>query len=262
MPLEATLFARRLRPAFAASCSAVALTVLAQTPAFAGMPVSGEKAALPLPDNQPVDSASPLLAQTEPPPLVGEPEEPAKTETPGLFPEGSAKPSASENLAINLIKKLVERGVLPQEDADELIREAEAETAAARQQAAAEQQAVVDTAVARAVATVQASGAAAMIDPLFESEDAVRVTYIPETVKAQLRDELRAEVLTQAKEERWADPRLVPGWVSRIRLFGDVRVRGEGDMFPNGNDNTGAFPNFNSINTGAPFDLSGRQFSA
>ncbi|MCB1276970.1 putative porin, partial [Prosthecobacter sp.] len=32
-------------------------------------------------------------------------------------------------------------------------------------------------------------------------------------------------------------------------------------MFPDGNNNTGVFPNFNAINTGAPFDVSGTIFS-
>ncbi len=32
-------------------------------------------------------------------------------------------------------------------------------------------------------------------------------------------------------------------------------------MFGEGNDNTGVFPNFNAINTGAPFDVAGPIFS-
>ena len=38
-------------------------------------------------------------------------------------------------------------------------------------------------------------------------------------------------------------------------------MRYEGDYFPKGNDNTGAFPNFNAINTGPPFDITGTTFS-
>jgi hypothetical protein len=41
----------------------------------------------------------------------------------------------------------------------------------------------------------------------------------------------------------------------------DVRLRYEGIFFPSGNDNTGAFPNFNAINTGPPFDVTGSTFS-
>ncbi len=92
-------------------------------------------------------------------------------------------------------------------------------------------------------------------------EDTVRVTYVPEIVKDQLREEIKAEVMAQARDENWAAPNTIPDWVTRFRLFGDVRVRGEGIFFPAGNDNTGAFPNFNAINTGAPFDVSGTVFS-
>ena len=47
----------------------------------------------------------------------------------------------------------------------------------------------------------------------------------------------------------------------RFRFTGDIRTRYEGDFFPNTNDDTGAFPNFNAINTGAPFDVAGTRFS-
>jgi hypothetical protein len=92
-------------------------------------------------------------------------------------------------------------------------------------------------------------------------EDVVRVTYVPEIVKAQLREEIKREVMDQAREENWASPRTFPDWVTRFRLFGDLRVRYEGQSFPAGNDNTGAFPNFNAINTGSPFDTFGTVFS-
>jgi hypothetical protein len=93
------------------------------------------------------------------------------------------------------------------------------------------------------------------------SSDAVRVTYIPEVVKRQMREQIKEEVMAKARIENWAAPRMLPDWVSRIKLFGDIRIRGEGVYFPSGNDNTGAFPNFNAINTGSPFDISGTVFS-
>ena len=85
-------------------------------------------------------------------------------------------------------------------------------------------------------------------------DDTVRVTYVPEVVKAQLREEIKNEVMDQAREENWASPHAFPEWVSRFRLFGDFRFRYEGIRFPTGNNNTGAFLNFNAVNTGAPFD--------
>jgi len=92
-------------------------------------------------------------------------------------------------------------------------------------------------------------------------DDTVRVTYVPEVVKQELRQEVKQDVLDEARKEGWATPHAVPGWVSRFRLFGDFRSRYEGFRYPAGNDDTGAFPNFNAINTGAPFDTTGTVFS-
>jgi hypothetical protein len=171
-----------------------------------------------------------------------------------------ARPSPSQSVTINLINRMVARGLLPKEDADELIKQAEADAAEARAQAAAEQAAAIQAAVAQAISQLQAAQA---FDPVaaLGGEDTVRVTYIPEVVKAQLRDEIRQDVMSQARKQKWAAPNQFPEWTSRIKLFGDVRVRGEGVYFPGGNDNTGAFPNFNAINTGPPFDISGTVFS-
>ena len=159
--------------------------------------------------------------------------------------DAAAPVPPSQNLTINLIRRLVQRGVLPQADADDLMKLAEADTAAAKAEAAAQ------PAPATTVATTPAPAAS----------DTVRVTYVPEFVRKQIRDEVKQEVLTQARDERWAAPRSFPEWVSRYTFFGDFRLRGEGIFYPSGNDNTGAFPNFNAINTGSPFDVAGTVFS-
>ncbi len=88
-------------------------------------------------------------------------------------------------------------------------------------------------------------------------DDTVRVTYVPEVVKAQLREEIKNEVMDQARAENWASPRAFPDWVTKFRLFGDTRIRFESFKVPTGNDNTGALLNFNAVNTGAPFDTRG-----
>lgn len=150
----------------------------------------------------------------------------------------------SQNVTINLINRLVQRGVLSKEDASDLIRQAEMDAEVARKQA-----------VADATAAAQAAA------PAPADDDTVRVAYVPDVVKKQMQDEIKKEVLAQARDENWASPQTFPSWVSRFRLFGDIRTRFEGDFYPNGNDNTGAFPNFNAINTGAPFDVAGSVFS-
>lgn len=138
----------------------------------------------------------------------------------------------SQNVTINLINRLVERGVLSAADARELIQQAENDAAEARAQ-------------------VPHPGT----EPA--TNDTVSVHYIPEIVKAQIRDELKVDLLKQARAEQWAAPNPLPAWwVSHLRVNGDVRVRFEDDLFPKGNDRTGSFPNFNAINTGAPYDTS------
>ena len=89
----------------------------------------------------------------------------------------------------------------------------------------------------------------------------MRVPYVPETVRRQIAEEVREEVMQKARDENWANPRTLPGWTLRLTPFADFRLRYEGLFFPGGNDNTGAFPNFNAINTGSPFDTTGTTFS-
>ena len=93
-------------------------------------------------------------------------------------------------------------------------------------------------------------------DAASATDDTVRVTYVPEVVKQRLREEIKQDVLDEARQEGWATPHAVPDWVSRLRLFGDIRFRAEGLRYPPGNDDTGAFPNYNAVNTGAPWDMS------
>ena len=151
----------------------------------------------------------------------------------------AAKPVPSTNVTINLINRLVERGVLSKEDAAELIKQAQQDAVVARQQAVADAQAAV-----------------AATQPDEPSGDSVQVNYIPETVKNQIADDVKAQVMKRARQENWMTPRGIPDWVNRFRFFGDIRVRYDGDFYPGGNDNTGGFANFNAINTGAPYDTS------
>ncbi|MCX6840449.1 MAG: putative porin [Verrucomicrobia bacterium] len=155
----------------------------------------------------------------------------------------------SQNVTLNLINRLVQKGVLSQAEAADLIQGAEADAAFAKAQA----QALADT-----QAVVMAQGTMPPVEP---DPEEVRVTYIPESVKAEIRDQLRTEVFTQAREQQWAAPNAAPEWTQRIKLFGDIRGRQESIMYPSGNDTTGVFPNFTAINTGAPFDTTGAVFS-
>jgi len=175
----------------------------------------------------------------EPPPVT-EILPPVKESPPGTLPPLPVP--ASQNVTTNLINRLVQRGVLTKQDATELMQLAEADAAAAHSQQEA----------ANEYAELVGSGG---------HDEEVRVPYIPEVVRTQMRDEIKAELAAQAKREGWGGRDLVPEWVKRMQVFGDIRVRAEGDFFPSGNNNSGAFPNFNAINTGAPFDTAGTTFS-
>jgi hypothetical protein len=158
---------------------------------------------------------------------------PASTVTNGSI---SFPRSKSQNVTINLINRLVERGVLSAEDAKELIQQAEKDAAEARAQAST-------------TATDQTTN------------DTVHVPYVPEIVRVQIRDEIEDDVMKQARLEHWVAPNTLPPWVSQMVVKGDIRFRYEEFLFPKGNNTTGVFPNFNAINTGAPFDTTGSEFS-
>ena len=120
-----------------------------------------------------------------------------------LVGQAAAAPVApSENVTINLIRLLVQQGVLTQDTANGLIAQAEKEAQQARQ--------------ANAAPVVAAGPTAAPGD--------VRVQYVPQAVKDQIRDQVKAEVMATAKQENWAQPNTFPDWVSRITVEGDVRV--------------------------------------
>ena len=144
----------------------------------------------------------------------------------------AAAPAPSQNVTVNLINRLVQKGILSQDEAADLIKQAEADAVAARQAATHE------------------DAAPPVPEP---KDDDLRVTYIPEVVRNNMRDQIKQELMAQARTEQWSK-KTAPDWTEKFRPFGDVRVRYEGFWFPQGNDNSGAFTNFNAINTGSPYD--------
>lgn len=191
-------------------------------------------------------------APTIPDPIVAPLEEPPVPTD--LITEG-AEPTPTESVVVNLINRLVERGVLTQGDAAELVSQAQRDAAVASQNAAAAALVAADAAMA--------------------SEEDIVVTHIPEPVKDRLREEIREEILAEmpqiedthfvlaesGKEAVMGDLEAPPAWQKNIKLFGDLRLRYDATRFPDGNDNTGSFPDFNRINQGSPFDVAGFEFS-
>jgi hypothetical protein len=82
-----------------------------------------------------------------------------------------------------------------------------------------------------------------------------RVIFLPESYRTELIEQLRREVMEQAKADGWAAPGRVPSWLSRLKLSGDVRGRVERSLYGGANANQGEFPDFNAINNNKPFDV-------
>lgn len=146
-----------------------------------------------------------------------------------LAGHAGAAPAPSENATINLIRLLVQQGVLKQDQADGLIAQAEREAVQARQAATA----------------VVATPAGAPGD--------VRVQYVPNIVREQIRDQVKAEVMATAKQENWAQPNTFPDWVSRISFDGDIRLRDESRYYSGTNSNE--IVDFARLNDRGPYDV-------
>jgi hypothetical protein len=155
----------------------------------------------------------------------------------------------SENVTLNLINRLVQRGILTKDDAGDLIRQAQDDAKSAAQQAQVTQQAATQAAAAQQMAVEAAAPP--------QSDDQVSVSYVPEIVKAEMKDEIKRDVMAAAQAEGWNQPN-IPEWISKFRPFMDFRFRYEGDYFPSGNDTnvlSGNLWNFNAINTGSPYKV-------
>jgi len=136
--------------------------------------------------------------------------------------------SELRNTVVNLLQGLVERGVLTREQAEKMVADAQSKAEAD---------------AAALAATEQAEAGA------------VRVPYIPEIVKQEIRTQVAAdlkrdvtnEVLEQAKVEDWAIPGALPEWIRRMRITGDIRLRGQSDTFSEDNA-TGSYVDFLTVN--------------
>ena len=66
----------------------------------------------------------------------------------------------------------------------------------------------------------------------------VRVPYIPEFMRKELKEEIRLELAAQAFREGWSGPGSIPGWVRGLEWEGDLRLRAQFDRFANDNAET------------------------
>lgn len=147
----------------------------------------------------------------------------------------AAEPSDSS--MVNLVRLLVEQKVLSAEKGEALMKQAMAEAEAAR-------------------AAKAAAPAVQLAPPV---AGAVRVPYIPETVRDQIKAELRNDVLAQAKQEGWASrDQAAPDWTRRLTLFGDLRIRSQSNLFSKANSDQ--IFDFATINARGPYNVAGATF--
>lgn len=147
----------------------------------------------------------------------------------GAF-EASAQsePALGDDVTVELIQLLVETGVIEQDRASALL------------------------ARARARAQAKATEAQAAADPgaAIAQQGDIRVPYVPASVRKQIEQNVKDQMMAQAKEEGWAQPNTFPDWVSRITVEGDVRIRNESRLFDGRNSNE--IVDFNAFNEDGP----------
>lgn len=136
--------------------------------------------------------------------------------------------------ARKLVDQFVEAGVLTREQADKMIANALTPAPGATQ-------------LATSSPTPPQGGVAA--------DGSQVVPYVPQVLRDQITEQVRTQVMAQAKAEGWAAPGQVADWTRGITLSGDIRVRGEGALMGDGNWNL-SYPNFAAINAGGGYDIS------
>jgi hypothetical protein len=117
------------------------------------------------------------------------------------------------NTVVNLLQALVDQGVISKEKAQQMVK-------------AAQQKAGTDAAAV-------AKG----------DEGAVRVPYVPQIIKdeiakqvaEQVKPAVVADVVQEAKTEKWGVPGALADWLTRTRLSGDITLREEGILYSGNN---------------------------
>ncbi|MFZ4780038.1 MAG: putative porin [Terrimicrobiaceae bacterium] len=150
--------------------------------------------------------------------------------TGSAFADERAELERLRETTLSLIQVLVDQGILTKDKAEALIAKAEEKGRAAAASGAG-------GGVAAGGASAGATSARAGGSP-----ERVRVPYVPETVRNEMRDEIKTEVLAQARAERWGDPGALPEWMDRIRIAGDVRLRYDSQEFNKTNTSATLYP--------------------
>jgi len=142
---------------------------------------------------------------------------------------------------VSLVNLLVQEGVLSKAKADDLLRQASQDAAKAKEKdlvdnAPNEQSKVVEKAI---------------------NEKMVRVQYVPDIVKKELREDIKKDVMSSLNYK--AGERLgVPDWIDRMHWEGDLRLRYQHDGFASGNPSPTDFNSANFTNVSNTTEDQGR----
>lgn len=153
-----------------------------------------------------------------------------------LAADNGAAPPPSGSMVVNLMRLLVKTGVITEDAADALRQEAE-----------------ISADQARAVASSPGAAAPPLEAGVPPPNGVIRVPYIPQVVRNQIKDDIKKDVMAQAVAEGWASPNALPDWVNRFQLFGDFRVRDEFDLF--GTNNISPYIDYATLNATGPIDV-------
>lgn len=142
--------------------------------------------------------------------------------TPALAAADQQSVQVLQDTVINLLQALVAKGVITREQADAMVKQAQ-------------EKARADLAAQRSAEQAQQKKE--------EAEGVIAVPYVPQIVQQkisnevakQVRPEVTHDVEQDAKKEGWAVPGALPSWLDRVKVVGDVTLRGEEDLY--GHDN-------------------------
>jgi hypothetical protein len=133
---------------------------------------------------------------------------------------------ALRQTTMKLIELMVSSGIITQEKAEELLRDARRDAA-------------------RAAAPPAAGDSKQQI---------VRVPFVPRVVRDEIREEVKQEVVAQAKQEGWGKPDPLPSWISGMKFDGEVKFRLQSNHLSGANA-TNAYVDVQSTNTSGQLAL-------
>lgn len=127
-----------------------------------------------------------------------------------------------QDTVINLLQALVQRGVITQQQAQQMVKQAQ-------------DKANADLAAERAKERTQRQQE--------EKEGVIAVPYVPKIVQQQIEKQVAAQVqpavtkdvLQSAKKEGWGVPGALPDWVRSVRVTGDLTLRGQDNLYGSAN---------------------------